>query len=178
MPTFVEKILATHEELERHGVRHAFGGAIALGYHVESPRATSDIDVNITAPTDQAASVLAALPRDVAWTSADTAQIQRDGQVRVFWDTTPVDLFFPQDALHDLVAERVEAVPFADTTIPVLSATDLTIFKALFDRTKDWADIEEMLAYGEVDVDDVRSWLVRLLGADDPRVGRFDRSST
>jgi hypothetical protein len=175
--SFVEKIVAVHEHLTTAQIVHAFGGAIALGYHVEAPRATADIDLNITAGTERAEAVLHALPAGVAWSSADVSQIERDGQTRVFWDRTPVDLFFPQHELHDVVASRVEHVPFASTTIPIVSATDLCIFKAMFDRTKDWADIEAMLAYGEVDRSEVRAWLSRLLGEDDQRVARLDRLS-
>lgn len=175
MTTFAEKIVAVEAALDSAGIVHAFGGAIALGYHVESPRATADIDLNITVGTSRARAVLAALPDGVSWGAPDVAQIKRDGQVRVFWEMTPVDLFFPQHELHDLVASRVELVPFATTQIPVLSATDLTIFKALFDRTKDWADIEEMVAYGEVDLAEARSWVARLMGATDPRIAKLDR---
>jgi hypothetical protein len=172
--TFVEKILDVHRHLEEAGIDHAFGGALCLGYHVESPRATVDIDVNVTAEPRDAARVLRALPAEIDWDENDVAQIERDGQARVFWDRTPVDLFFPQHELHSVVAGRAQAVPLAGSVIPVLSATDLTVFKALFDRPKDWVDIAEMLAYGEVDVAEVRRWLAGLVGADDRRVERFD----
>jgi hypothetical protein len=49
------------------GIDHAFGGALCLGYHVESPRATVDIDVNVTAEPRDAARVLRALPARVAF---------------------------------------------------------------------------------------------------------------
>jgi hypothetical protein len=173
--TFVEKIVAVHKHLTTSQIDHAFGGAIALGYHVEAPRATADIDLNITADTGRARLVLRALPPEVSWAKADVAQIERDGQTRLFWDRTPLDLFFPQHELHGVVASRLEQVPFAATTIPIVSATDLCIFKAMFDRTKDWADIEAMLVYGEVDRVEVRSWLTRLLGDDDQRVAHLDR---
>lgn len=175
MTTFVEKIIAVHAHLRDGAVEHAFGGAIALGYHVEAPRATADIDLNIAADPSTAKRVLSTLPSAVTWSKADLAQIARDGQARIFWESTPLDLFFPQHELHGVVAARVERVPFAGTTIPVLSATDLAIFKALFNRTKDWADIEEMFAYGQVDRVEARSWLVRLMGVDDDRIARFDR---
>lgn len=155
---------------------HAFGGAIALAYHVASPRATADIDINITADPTTAAQVLSALPSGVRWNDADVAQIRRDGQTRLLWDNTPVDLFFPQHELHSIVAARVEQVPLADFSIPVISATDLTIFKAMFDRPHDWLDIANMLAYGKVDRTEARSWLVRLMGDEDPRLARLDRS--
>lgn len=177
MTTFVEKIVAVNLHLAEAGVPHAFGGAIALGFHIASPRATADIDLNVTADTTKAASVLQALPGGVAWSAADLAQIERHGQTRLFWDRTPVDLFFPQHELHGVVAARVERVPFAGATIPIISATDLTIFKALFNRTQDWADIENMLAHDTVDRAEARSWLVRLMGSDDLRVVRLDQMS-
>jgi hypothetical protein len=49
------------------------------------------------------------------------------------------------------------------------------VFKAFFDRTKDWADLEEMAAAGTLDVDRVLGVLVRYLGTDDPRVERLRR---
>lgn len=172
-PTFVEKIVLVHQRLTDAEVPHAFGGAIALGFHVESPRATADIDVNIAMATDESRRALAGLPTDVGWNEADIAAVQRDGQVRLFWDRTPVDLFFPQHVLHGVVAARVLTVPFAGTSIPIIGATDLTIFKALFNRSRDWADIEAMLDYGKVDRREVDGWLVKLLGAEDARVARF-----
>lgn len=171
MTTFVDKIELVHEALTQ--VPHAFGGALALAYHVESPRATADIDLNISLPVTAAAAVLSSLPSGATWTEADVTAIERDGQVRVLWDATPLDLFFPQDALHDVVASRVLEVPFRGRTIPVISATDLTIFKALFDRPKDWVDIAEMLAYGSVDTHDALQWLRRLLGPKDARAQRL-----
>jgi hypothetical protein len=173
MTSFVEKIELVDEALTAAGVPHAFGGALALAYHVESPRATVDIDVNISLPVDRGNEVLTALPADVAWTDTDVVAIERDGQVRVFWDRTPLDLFFPQDALHEIVASRSVQVPFRSRTIRIISATDLVIFKALFDRPKDWVDIAEMVAYGTVDVVDAHSWLTRLVGGRDGRVLRL-----
>lgn len=174
MTSFVEKILEVDRSLGEAGIEHAFGGAICLGYHIESPRATVDIDVNISATAKQGRAVLRALPAGVEWDAADVRQIARDGQARVFWDRTPIDVFFPQHALHEAIRDRVERVPFGGATIPILSATDLSVFKALFDRPKDWVDIDEMLAYGEVDAATARTWLVRVVGAKDRRVSRWD----
>lgn len=174
MSEFIAKVLAVHAHLRDGAVTHSFGGAIALNYHVESPRATADIDINISADVDAAGLVLRALPPGVRWSELDLDQIRRSGQVRLLWDATPVDLFFPQHELHDLVATRSVLVPFAGTRIPIISATDLTIFKAMFSRPKDWLDIDAMVAYGSPDVAEVRSWLAELLGEDDPRLPRLD----
>jgi hypothetical protein len=64
---------------------------------------------------------------------------------------------------------------FAGEDIPFLSCTDLAVFKSFFNRTKDWADIEEMLAIGSVDRERVIGVLTLLLGADDDRLARFTR---
>jgi hypothetical protein len=170
------KLLAVHRALDDAGYPHAFGGAIALAYHVQHPRATADIDVNVHADVERPHDVLAALPNGVAHTKANAAALRRDGQCRLYWDRTPIDLFLPQHELHAIVHDRVVVVDFAGVAIPILSATDLTVFKALFDRTKDWADIEEMLrpgAPGRPDLDEVNHWLRRLVGGDDRRVARL-----
>lgn len=57
--------------------------------------------------------------------------------------------------------------------IPFLSCSDLAVFKAFFDRTRDWADLEDMAAAGTFDVDRVTGVLVRYLGPDDERVARL-----
>ena len=70
-------------------------------------------------------------------------------------------------------AARTESVPMLEDEVPILSATDLTVFKALFDRLKDWADIEELLRYGTVDRPEVLHWLAEVVGAADGRLDRF-----
>lgn len=47
------------------------------------------------------------------------------------------------------------------------------VFKAFSDRTKDWADIEELVASRSADSHTALGWLVDLLGADDHRVARL-----
>ncbi|MGQ0465928.1 MAG: hypothetical protein ACT4QG_11470, partial [Sporichthyaceae bacterium] len=47
-PGLLDKVVSIHEALDDAGIAHAFGGALALAFHVEHPRATADIDVNIS----------------------------------------------------------------------------------------------------------------------------------
>jgi hypothetical protein len=169
----LDKVLLLHQTLADAGITHAFGGALALALHVEQPRATADIDVNISVPTDEAGRVLSVLPRDVVRTPQHLATVERDGQVRLSWGRTPVDLFFPQHLLHRVVAGRTVTMPLGDGAVPVLSATDLTIFKTLFNRSKDWADIEAMVAFGSPDLDEAVAWLEEIVGRDDPRTRRL-----
>jgi hypothetical protein len=173
MTTLVEKVIALDAALEGLEIPHAFGGALALAFHVREPRATRDIDVNIFLPAADAPTTLIALPAPVVWSPDDLAEIERSGQVRIFWDDTPVDLFFVTHPFHDAAATRTERVPFAGRDIPILAAEDLAVFKAFFDRTKDWADIEAMIDAHALDPHAVIGWIVDLVGGDDHRVARL-----
>lgn len=51
--------------------------------------------------------------------------------------------------------------------------SDLAVFKAFYNRTKDWADLEEMIAIRSLNVDQTIGVLLRYLGEDDERVERF-----
>ena len=173
MTTLFDKLVSIERALRDANIPHAFGGAIALGFHIVEPRATADIDVNLFVPEVDASTTFAALPPEITWDAADVHEVETNGQVRVFWDDTPVDLFFETHRFHRHTAERVEQVSFDGVDVPVLGATELTIFKAFFDRTKDWADIEAMVDAGTVDIHAAIGWLVDLLGADDHRVARL-----
>jgi hypothetical protein len=93
--------------------------------------------------------------------------------VRVFWDDTPIDCFFSTHRLHESAQARTEVVPFAGVEMPILRGEDLAVFKAFFDRTRDWADIEAMSEAGAIDLHEALGWLVELLGTHDVRVERM-----
>ncbi len=99
--------------------------------------------------------------------------IERDGQTRLWWDGTPVDVFFDYAPIHADAAAHRRTVPFAGTRIPVLGPVELAVFKAMFDRTRDWADIEAMIAAGTLDLDAVRTALRTMLDPADPRFARL-----
>jgi len=172
--TLVEKVIALSDALTAAEVAHAFGGAIALAYCTEDPRGTRDVDVNAFVPAGAAGPVLAALPSGVLVPAGTEDVIARDGQVRLWWDDTPVDLFLDYAPLHAQAARGSRDVPFADRQIRVLGPVELVLFKALFDRPKDWVDIATVVDAGAVDQDRVREGLVVLVGSDDPRIARWD----
>lgn len=167
------KIVAIHEALERKRLPHAFGGALALAWCTERARGTIDVDVNVFVDEARAADVLAALPPGVARADTDREVLARDGQTRLWWGTTPVDLFLNTTEYHEQVAARVRWELFGDDRLPFLECADLAVFKAFFNRTRDWADLEEMAAAGTLDADRVVGVLVRYLGADDERIERL-----
>lgn len=173
MNGLAESLLAVDAALEKAGFPHAFGGAIALAYCTREPRGTRDIDVNIFVPASRADEALDVMPPGVTITGANRATARQDGQVRVMWDETPIDLFFDTHEFHRETAEGVIRVPFEGTTIPVLGCESLIVFKAMFNRPRDWADIGEILGAGTPDVGRALERLRQLLGDTDPAVARL-----
>jgi hypothetical protein len=171
--TLVDKLLAVHDALSTADLPHAFGGAIALAYCTEEPRGTRDLDVNVFVEPARAAEVLGALPEGTAVSAGDVEATVREGQVRVWWDDTPIDLFLDVHRFHAEAAAGVREVPFANRHIPVLGCTALVVFKALFDRTKDWGDIEAIAEAGSADMPEARGWVERVLGPDDQILARL-----
>ena len=173
-----EKIVAIGRALDAVDIPHAFGGAHALAYY-GTPRATHDIDLNVFVAASRAEEVLGVLDELGVSTGGDRLRehIERDGQVRLYWDRTPLDLFFSYDPLHDSSMERRRRVDFGGDEIQVLSAEDLMIYKIVFDREKDWRDLSEIVfaTEGELDFDYVRDWISRIVADDDPRPARFER---
>ena len=97
----------------------------------------------------------------------------REGQARLWWDTTPVDVFLNTTAFHEEVATRVRWEPFAGVELPFLACEDFAVFKVFFNRTKDWADLEAMRDAGTLDVSAVAGVLASFLGDDDDRIARL-----
>ena len=168
-----EKMIAIHEHLRTAGIAHAFGGALALAWCTQQARGTIDVDVNIFVGPDRADDSLAALPGGVVATDEERALLLRDGQARLWWGITPVDVFLNTTEFHERVATRVRWEPFADAVLPFLACDDLAVFKAFFNRTKDWADLEAMREAGALNVSAVAGVLATFLGGDDDRIARL-----
>jgi hypothetical protein len=173
-----EKVIAIHSRLAEAKVPHAIGGALALAYYAE-PRTTVDVDINVFVPTERWPDVRDALSPLGVNVALDVAELERDGQVRLWWDRNPVDLFFSYDPFHEEMKRHLRRVPFADTTIPILAPEHLAVCKAMFDRPKDWLDIEQILvATSPLDLAEIESWLTRMVGEDDPRMQKLRELET
>jgi hypothetical protein len=173
-PPLPDKVIAVHEALRTAKIPHALGGALALAYYAE-PRATIDIDLNVFVSTDRWEEVVGALvPLGVRADGLDTAALRRYGQCRLWWGDNPVDLFFAYDPIHKEMRKEARRLPFADERLPFLSPEHLAVCKAMFDRPKDWIDIEQMLlSEEEFEKGKVEDWLERMVGSDDLRLRRL-----
>jgi hypothetical protein len=159
------KIVSLHEMLDSARVPHQFGGAIALIWY-RNPRATTDIDINLTLPPAAAGPILEMLTRlGVTVTPEDRAAIALDGQARLDWEGSYLDVFFATMDLHLEMAERSRLVRFGPVDIPILSPEHLIVCKAVYNRPKDWLDIEEMVRWGTaIEADETLGWVAKILG--------------
>jgi hypothetical protein len=137
--------------LERVGVEYAIGGALALGIH-GALRATRDVDVNVFCDPSHWTTALAALAN--AGVSVDEPTALRDA-ANEGWFTGWLD------------SVRIDVLWF-------LSAESLCIFKLLFFRTKDLADLEQLVRTTVLDRAWVRDTIASMMGTDDPRIPAWD----
>ena len=148
--TLAERILELHKALATAGIPHAFGGAVALAYWTLEPRGTRDIDLNLFVRATEAEPALVALPDAVARDEDTAAAIapRRSGSPLVgqHADRPLLQL----RALHEAAAHNLRMKPFEGEERSRPGPVELAVFKAMFDRTRDWADIEAMLGAGNL----------------------------
>ncbi len=170
------RIVGLHRALERAGLPHAFGGALALAFCTQEPRATKDIDVNVFAGMSRVGAVLEALPPEVRVTDAARRQLERDGQARLWWEDTPVDVFLSNHPFHGVAEANRRTVPFAGVPdLPVLACADLAVFKAFFARPRDVVDLATMAVAGTIDLEELEGTVTRLLADAEDRAELFRR---
>lgn len=162
-----------HKSLARRNIPHAFGGALALAWCTQQARGTIDIDINIFISTEEIDLLTSALPKAIVTSEGNLKDLHRDGQTRLMWNDTPLDVFLNTTTFHAQAAQRIRYETFAGLELPFLACRDLAVFKTFFNRTRDWADLEEMHAAGTLDVRAVTTELLEFLGEDDPRIMRL-----
>lgn len=159
--------------LERAGVPYAIGGALAYGVW-SAPRATKDVDLNLFVDAEGLGGVLPVL--SAVGLDIDPGQARRQAEIGEVvvgrFHGMRVDLFtatipFSWEAMRTRVR-----ISDGETERWYLSAEATCVFKLLFFRLKDKADIEYLVATQgrRLDAAYVRSWMVDMMGEDDERV--------
>ena len=156
---------------------YAFGGAIALGYWA-APRGTLDVDLTLFLSPDRPSDcvrVLQDLGCDVTTTEA-IPSLREHGFCRVSWRGTRVDVFLPLIEFYQSARQRRKQVNLGDQPIVIWDAETLAVFKMMFFRRKDLADVEQILRTQGSLLDQawIRDQLLKLYSARDPRLSQWD----
>lgn len=174
-PDAFSRALQMAATLEHAQIPYAIGGALALGIW-GVPRGTVDVDVNVFVEGEgvrHVARLLRSLSIDLDEDRA-VSEASARGMFVGSWDGMRIDVFTPSiefsdEALRTRVRRRA-----LDVEAWYLSAEAIAVFKLLFFRSKDIADLERLVAVADLDTAYVRRWIVSMMGSDDPRVGRWD----
>ncbi|MEL6341285.1 MAG: hypothetical protein AAFQ65_15380 [Myxococcota bacterium] len=157
--------------LDEDGIAYAIGGAIALGYYTP-PRATADIDIGIGVDSDQLPHLFQLLEKAgcVFDPQAALEGAQR-GDFGVTLSEYRVDVFLPIYVLAEEALRSRIRVPFGDDQIWIVSLEALVMLKLLYSRTKDFADLERLVALNRSALDQARciERSSSLFGPDDAR---------
>lgn len=158
-------------------LRHAVGGALALGFYT-NPRGTLDVDLNVFVDArrpDAALEALAAGGVGLAPAVARAAVRER-GELRLDHRGCRVDLFFNSIPLQDKASGRTRLVRLLGASVPILSAEDLIVFKFLYNRHKDLTDVRHVFEVlgDRLEVDYIRAGLIECVGGEDSRLTDFD----
>jgi hypothetical protein len=168
-----DQVVELHHRFDGASIPHAFGGALALAWCTQRARATIDVDVNLFVDSTRLDDIEGALSPMVALPAVDRKRLAAEGQTRLWWDQTPVDVFLNTTSFHEQAATRFRIERFNGAAVPFLACQDLAVFKAFFNRTKDWADLEEMAFAHTLDVPAVIGILALFLGGADDRIERL-----
>ena len=166
--------------LELRGQEYAFGGAIALGYWGE-PRGTIDVDLTLFVPPDKTTACIRLL-QELGFefqTGEARTSLEEHGFCQVRYRGVRVDVFLPTLPFYETARTRRRRVALGETSILVWDPEVLIVFKMMFFRRKDVADVEQILRTqgANLDRDWVRARLTELYGGRDPRLSQWDEVS-
>lgn len=163
--------------LEQSSIEYALGGALALGYWA-NPRGTLDVDLTLFLPVDR--------PFEVTWvlqdigcefSAADAARMLREHSFcRVAYSGVRVDVFLPMAPFYEMARARRRRVELRSQAVMIWDAETLSVFKMMFFRQRDIADVEQILRTQGPAFDRawVRERLAEIYGERDPRLSRWN----
>jgi hypothetical protein len=164
-------------KLEARGQEYALGGAIALGYW-GVPRGTVDVDLTVFLAPER--------PSECLWllqeigceflTTDATESLREHGFCSVKFAGMRLDVFLPIIPFYEEARKRRKRLELTGQPIMVWDAESLAVFKMMFFRRKDLADVEQILRTQGASFDRlwVRQQLAGMYGTGDPRLSAWD----
>lgn len=165
------------EQLELRSQEYALGGAIALGYW-GAPRGTVHVDLTIYLPPERPSEciwLLREIGCDVPASEA-ASSLREYGFCTVMFARMRLDIFLPTVPFYEVARTRRRRLELAGQPIMAWDAETLVVFKLMFFRRKDLADVEQVLrTQGEqFDRAWVRAQLAGMYGGGDARLAAWD----
>ena len=174
-PTQVAREIAAALDAER--CEFALGGAIALGFWT-APRGTLDVDVTLFLPPEQPSRCVRLLQKIGCDVDAREAlqSLTEHGFCQVQYSGRRLDVFLPIVPFYDQARLRRKEVILGDQPVKIWDAETLCVFKMMFFRRKDVADVEQILRVqgDKLERDWVSQQLTAMYGQRDPRVAQWD----
>ena len=163
--------------VEAAGCEYALGGALALGFWAQ-PRGTLDVDLTLFLPPNKPTECLRLLA--IGWMRCDwrnaIQSLSEHDYCQVLFRETRIDVFLPATPFYEIARGRRTRVTLDDQSIMVWDAETLCVFKMMFFRRKDIADVEQVLRTQSTKLDRqwVRERIVEIYGKHDPRLLQWD----
>lgn len=175
-PGAVETAKQIAAALDSAQCEYALGGAISLGFWT-APRGTLDVDITLFLPPDkpsQCVRVLQQIGCDVA-AAESLESLTRHGFCQVALLGRRIDVFLPLLPFYEDARRRRKQVALSGQPVMIWDAESLCVFKMMFFRRKDIADVEQILRTQgkELDRDWIHERLVELYSARDPRISQW-----
>lgn len=176
-PDAVRAAAEIGSRLSARGVEYAVGGALALGCWTARPRATIDADINLFIPphdTDHCLDLLRDIGCEFDWAAAHVT-LRSHGFCRVNYHGRQIDFFLPLTDFHEEARHRRVLIDFQHHQVYVLDAESICVFKLMFFRLQDLADVEAILRAqrDQLDIHWIERQVEQLFGARDPRLTRW-----
>ena len=148
-----------------------------MGYWAD-PRGTIDVDLTLYLPPDKPSEcvwLLQEIGCEVATTVA-VDSLREHGFCRVTYGTLRVDVFLPTVPFYEIARARRRRVDLGEQLVMIWDAESPAVFKMMFFRRKDIADVEQILrVQGErLDGEWIRQQLTAIYGDRDPRLAQWD----
>lgn len=167
---------------EEYNIPYAFGGAIA--YTVWGPpRATTDIDIDLfidgcdRAGLNQVFDILESIGMSISRPEALREAAETD-IMTLYWNGVRVEFFTAAGPFNREVEKTRVRRKLGDDFFWFLSAEAITVFKMVFFRPKDIADVERLIKLmgRDLDTEYIREWLVKTVtdGEDSREVEKWD----
>jgi hypothetical protein len=172
----VEVAVQLADFFHSRNLEYAFGDALALGFWA-APRGTLDVDLTLFVSADEPEECVSILENAQcdASRSAAIMSLREHGICHITYHGFQLDVFVPTISFYETAKHRRKSVRLSGTKVMIWDAETLCVFKMMFFRLKDLADVEQIVQVqgDNLDRQFVLDQITSIHGRRDPRVARW-----